>query len=295
MRSNPPIPPRPDLGAPRARSSRARWWVGGVAAIVAIGAIVGLSTVGNAPETSAPRITASFVPSAPEPTPTPAAIPPRPPDDDDYAFIQTYRDRGRRLPIRWNPCQPIRYQVNLSLSTPGAMRAIRAAIARASAASGIPFVFDGHTRATVDAQIRRRFYSDRTFRHRAPVLIAVVSHERFLARQPTYGAVAYAHPEQGRGVESDQWVSGFIVVDGSRSFPRHGRWSLRLVLLHELGHLLGLGHVRAPDELMFSFARAPAVIPDQIHGWGPGDRSGLYQLGSARGCMDVVDVAGGQA
>ena len=45
--------------------------------------------------------------------------------------------------------------------------------------------------------------------------------------------------------------------------------------MHELGHLVGLGHVDAPDELMSA----------ENHGlltWGPGDRAGLSAVGAGR-------------
>jgi hypothetical protein len=52
-------------------------------------------------------------------------------------------------------------------------------------------------------------------------------------------------------------------------------------LLHELAHLVGLGHVDDPDELMH-------VHPgDGPVAFGPGDLAGLAAVGAAQGCRDV--------
>ena len=125
-----------------------------------------------------------------------------------------------------------------------------------------------------------------------PVLITVVSGSTFDTFEPSKRAVAFAHPEEGNGLLDHQYVAGVVVVDGSIHYPQEGRWSLALVVQHELGHLMGLAHVRAPDELMFSFEEAPHTIPEPISGWGRGDRAGLERLGVESGCLEHVRVRG---
>lgn len=50
------------------------------------------------------------------------------------------------------------------------------------------------------------------------------------------------------------------------------------IFLHELAHVLGLGHVEDPNEIM-NPEGASAVA------YGPGDLAGLHQLGAAAGCL----------
>ena len=50
------------------------------------------------------------------------------------------------------------------------------------------------------------------------------------------------------------------------------------VILHELGHLMGLGHVKTVGELMHPSGGGTVDL-------GPGDLEGLRQLGASGGCL----------
>ncbi len=52
----------------------------------------------------------------------------------------------------------------------------------------------------------------------------------------------------------------------------HGRAQVTAIIEHELGHLVGLDHVSAPDELMFRNNVG-------LTSYGPGDLRGLALLG----------------
>jgi predicted Zn-dependent protease len=56
---------------------------------------------------------------------------------------------------------------------------------------------------------------------------------------------------------------------------RHGRELVRAIIVHELGHLVGLDHVNDPGELMHADNVGRLAL-------GPGDREGLAALGSGR-------------
>ena len=239
-------------------------------------------------------IAAGIVVAAPNPVPpvagvSPSAIPTTP--EGAYAFLETGFHDGVRVPVRWNPCQPIEYQIDLIDAPPGARDAIAAAIDRTSEATGLAFVFDGDTTRTAQQLWDHFYFADALRSVYRPVLITVVSHRTFRSLGAPARAVAFAHPEQGGRELDDQYVSGVVVVDGDVPYAHAGRWSMQLVVEHELGHLVGLAHVSDPSELMFSFEVARRTIPDPIDGWGDGDLQGLERLGADQSCLEQVRVA----
>ncbi len=280
-----PAPQRPSAAPRPARRDPVLWIVGAIGCV----AVLAASTILAKP----PQLrTITAPPGVATATPAPSVVADVPTDPDGaYSFLDVAFQHGRRVPVRWNPCQPIEYRVDLEVSPRGAGAAIRDALAASTAATGIAFHSDGTTRSGAHALFEHAFLADALRSIYRPVLITIVSHRAFRSFDVPKRAVAFTRPQRGTGLFGRQWVAGAVVVDGGIRYASSGRWSLRLVLQHELGHLLGLNHVRAPDELMFSFEVARSTIPEPIHGWGPGDRTGLEMLGADHGCLRHVRVA----
>jgi hypothetical protein len=81
---------------------------------------------------------------------------------------------------------------------------------------------------------------------------------------------------------------GFVVLDvahAAATLPGFGAGRTRGdLLLHELGHVVGLAHVQDPAQLMY-----PVIRTRNWSGWRAGDRAGLVRLGRARGCIGAPD------
>jgi hypothetical protein len=204
----------------------------------------------------------------------------------EFTFMATIGDR----PIRWNPCRPIHYAVNPNDEPSGAGAVILEAIRRVSAATGIRFVDDGTTDETTDQQIGSAFQSNLPGRSRyLPVLIAFVPGEHFDFIADTTRALAFGEPYRGEGDLAHTYVSGVVAIDASQPLPVGfgSRWSLGPVLMHELGHVMGLAHVPSGREIMWSpMVHGAAIHPDPNQSsYGPGDLAGLRAVGRDAGCL----------
>ncbi len=81
------------------------------------------------------------------------------------------------------------------------------------------------------------------------------------------------------------FVTGLIYLDGPAIADvldrPEGRDQTRAIIMHELGHMLGLDHVEDPSKLMNGEGH-PGIID-----FGAGDRAGLARLGAGQCFPDV--------
>ena len=149
------------------------------------------------------------------------------------------------------------------------------AIAEVSRATGLVFISDG---ITDEAPSKERHLRDQwPFGEQpAPVLVAWSTSQE--SPELAGNVAGFAGPVQvaPSGPGSARYVTGQVVLDAhdlahAPGDPQ-GERAVRLVLLHELAHLVGLAHVADPAQLMF-----PESTP--APGFGPGDLRGLHQLG----------------
>jgi hypothetical protein len=199
----------------------------------------------------------------------------------DYSFLEARP--GGCHPVRFNPCEPIRYVVNAALAPPGALEDLGEAMRRVEAATGLTFVSEGTTDEPASAS-RPRFQPERYGNRWAPVLIVWDNGGRH-RMEPT-------NPAGGRSFQVDGVsVSGVLIVnvdaiaqDHGRSRPANGfgegtTWGR--VFIHELGHLVGLGHVARSDQIMF----AELGVQAGEAAFHAGDLEGLRLIGREAGCL----------
>lgn len=195
-------------------------------------------------------------------------------------------DQG--APTRWNPCEPIHYVVNASLAPPGSIADVHEAVRRISAATGISFVYEGITdeKASIYRDV---FQPDRYGPRWAPVLIAWADPDDsdipFVRGDRVAAGVAVPVIPTTRF--EDVYVSGWIAINADDpnppGFDLPGEQGP--VILHEIGHLMGLGHVKTAGELMNPSGGGVTDL-------AAGDREGLRELGAASGCVRVMEPIG---
>ena len=191
----------------------------------------------------------------------------------DYAFLDA--QRGGCHPVRYNPCEPIHYVMNSALAPPGVVDDLREAIRKVEEATGITFVDDGPTdeQATANRTLSQARYGNRW----APVLISWEHGERF--------RMDPSNPAGGQSTAVDDvYVSGVLIVNADatppeRGFGPGGSWGR--VFIHELGHIVGLGHVARSDQIMF----AELGVQRGRAEFHAGDLAGLRLIGREAGCV----------
>jgi hypothetical protein len=197
-----------------------------------------------------------------------------------YALLGT-DELGR--PYRYDPCAPIRYEVNPAGAVGGAsgVAEIHLALQQVEAATGLDFVYAGETDAR-PGRPARRFVQGRW--EWAPVLIAWAS----AAEAPMLGGsvLGYGGSSLASAPGYDKaFVTGQVVLDTDLGpvVPGFGAGATRgNLVLHEVGHLVGLDHVGDAGQLMFG-----SLSPSSPPGFQGGDRSGLLRVGAAGGCLRV--------
>lgn len=180
-----------------------------------------------------------------------------------FSFLQT--QRGSDEPIAYDPCRPIEVLVNPEGAPANYDDLVDTGLARTAAATGLEFVRVG---LTDDREV-----STGPFPRREPILIAWATADDVpeLAGDVAGigGSVAVGPPGRMR------YVTGRVILDQD-VFASYGRDEAPLaqaIVDHELAHVVGLGHVDDPGELMF-FGNVGRTS------YGPGDREGLARLGS---------------
>ena len=171
------------------------------------------------------------------------------------------------VPTRRNPCAPIRVHYDPTNEPLNFLPTLTAALAQAAAASGveITLVGTGRPRPTDD---------------------------RVLVVDWTTGSTNYLGVTRQRYVRDPHAVVWRTTASISLAASRRvadGRW--QTVILHELGHVLGLAHSHEDTSLMFSPVESGEPWPFVTTVYDEGDRRGLLAMnaGSSGGCSPTID------
>lgn len=196
--------------------------------------------------------------------------PPAKPGTGAHEFLAHQPESGE--PVTWDPCRPIRYEVNVKDGPGDALGLVTDAISEVSRSTGLRFEYDGPT----DARPRWKSSSLPFLARRLPVLISWATASEVPQLADRVAGIGGALPQPARDSRL-RFVTGGVTLDSaafaSMEVEPNGRALERAIVLHELGHLVGLAHVSDPSELMYE---------DNVGqlDFGPGDLAGLAKLGS---------------
>ena len=184
-----------------------------------------------------------------------------------YAFALT--QPGSDDPVGWDPCEPIRFEVNTAGAPPGGRAMVERAVARTSAATGLAFEDEGDTD-------RRPFGFGLSFFGRSePVVVGWADADEVPGLAGPVAGLGGGATERGVATRR-HYVTGSVALDtevfNTTMAAEHPR-VLEAIVLHELAHVVGLDHVSEPMELMYGDNAGQVA-------YGPGDLEGLARLGS---------------
>jgi hypothetical protein len=221
----------------------------------------------------------------------PEDIPTLPPT---YSFLQVKSDGCS--PIRFDPCEPIHYIQNVTLAPPTGPADVRQAFAMLGAATGMTFVDDG----TTTESGRRAPYVPSLYPGRwAPILVNWI-HFPNQGNDPSIQAVG-----AGSGIRvGDAFVSGVLnlnvdaVTNKDTRTPVQGGFGPPIgsgtgaigpegvtwgrIILHELAHVVGLGHTKDKGAIMYPESADQTSRPAE---YKQPDLDGLRYLGKEAGCF----------
>lgn len=206
---------------------------------------------------------------------------------------------GTVLTLRWDPCQAsVTYRVNpRSAASTAAGRAaavadVRGAFTRLGKATGITFRYLGTTTLVPSTSSWSEQLGD------AEIVVAWVDQRTTRTTLLGRSGAGYVAGTGGYAYKTWTWPSdappraaigrGYVVLnaaDNTAFRAGFGSGTTRgQLLLHELGHVVGLRHVGLSSQLMY-----PVLVPRSDSAYRSGDLAGLRRLGRASGCVDVPD------
>jgi len=185
------------------------------------------------------------------------------------------RDVAQGGTVLHDPCIPIRWSISTDRMPIGADEVVREAVAEVAARTGL--VWEGGTYSGTPVSFDRDPLVNGGTWQWAPVVIGWSTAAESADLLDTTAGVGGPMVSRGAYGTDEYLRSGTVLLDLDQ-FPQDlgnasDRARAKALVMHELGHVVGLDHVTDASELMFPAATSTVD-------WGPGDLAGLAAAGA---------------
>jgi hypothetical protein len=185
------------------------------------------------------------------------------------------RDVAKGGQVLHDPCIPIRWTISTDQMPIGADEIVREAVAEVAALTGL--VWEGGTYQGNPVDFERDPLVNVGTWQWAPVQIGWSTEVESSDLAGDTAGVGGPMVSSGSYGAAEYLRSGTVLLDLDQ-FPKDlskasDRAKAKAVVMHELGHVVGLDHVTDATELMFPAATSTVE-------WGPGDLAGLAAAGA---------------
>jgi hypothetical protein len=166
------------------------------------------------------------------------------PVDGSYTYLRFHRNG---IPLRWDSCVALTFAVILNGVPTSEMTVVKESFNRVSKVSGFRF--------------RQVSSSDH------PMIV-------FSFKPFTQGGPAGSANVTGKG----NWLNkGEITI--MKEMTHYPYAVKRALIMHEIGHVLGLGHSSVESQLIYPYVKAT--------NWGKYDKEGFRQIGASQPCRNA--------
>jgi hypothetical protein len=232
-------------------------------------------------------------PPIPVPPPVPVPGPNGPPDVGGYLIMWSScpgnadpcaQTDPQARPFHWNGCKPIRYAVNMNGYDESFRAVVTEAISRVATATGFPFTYVGDSPVLPVQADLWGYPADDFFHGTAPFDIIISLANEGITDLVAGSVSGRATPGAIHYLDRDGRIYVASVTIDMGDVGGHPVWAgdgVGPVLLHELGHAMGLGHVVDPTQIMNAFSSRAGP-----NTYGAGDLRGLWLSGAHLGCAD---------